>query len=199
MVNVSGPGGFRLDFPIPRLPRWIGTPNLRAGNAIYPRVNLDIPVSPGSISIASGAIAGVINIDSSIVKNFATRFASLFKEFAIVGCRLELRLNNCTAPQGLMLAYIDENDNSAPTAASLDYAHVEVPLVLNAADTTGSLHVLEWKAQSFEDLTWDPTSSAGLVAYLKVFSSVADTGTTSSTAATIMLTGAISVCFRGYV
>ena len=199
MVRVQGPGGFRLDFPIPRLPQWIGTPNLRANLAIYPRVNLDIPIAPAAAIVASGALAGVINIDSSLITNFASRFASLFKEFAIVGCRFEIRVTGTSAAQGLLLAYIDENSNAAPTAAAVNYAHAEVPFVAYPGDDRGSLHVVEWMAKSYEDLTWDATSTTGLVAYLKLYCSVAATGTTSSTAANLSITGAISCCFRGYV
>ncbi len=199
MVNISGPGGFRMDFPIPRLPRWIGTPNLRSSNAIYPRVNLDIPIAPAPVIMAAGALAGVINIDTSIVRAWATRFATLFKEFAIVGARFEIRLTSAGTPSGLVLFYIDENSAAAPTNAALDYAHAEVPIVNQQVDTTGSLHVVEWQAKSYEDLTWDPTSAAGLVAYLKVFASVADTGTLAGTSANFMITGSIACCFRGYV
>lgn len=200
MVNVSGPGGFRLDFPIPRLPRWIGTPNLRAGNSVYPRVDLDIPISPAPFSIATGALAGSVSVDTSIVRNWASRFGSLFKEFAIVGARLELRLTAVSGGQsGLLLAYIDENSSAAPTAAALDYAHAEVPFTATTVDSTGSMHIVEWKAKSYEDLTWDSTSTAGAVCYLKLFCSNADTGTTNTLTATGMITGSIAVCFRGYI
>jgi hypothetical protein len=199
MVNISGPGGFRLDFPIPRLPRWIGTPNLGAGVAVYPRVNLDIPISPAPVAVAAGAIAGVVNIDTSLVRAWATRFQTLFREFAIVGVRFEIRVTSTAAGQGLVLVFVDETSNAAPTAAALDFAHVEVPLVASNVDSAGSLHKLEWVAKSFADLTWVSTATAGTVAYLKVFASNADTGTAAGTAANIMITGAIAVAFRGYV
>lgn len=199
MVNISGPGGFRLDFPIPRLPRWIGTPNLRANNAVYPRVNLDIPIIPFSADVTSGVAAIVKNMDTSLVRDWAGRFAALFKEFAIVGARFELRANNSSNADGVVLAYIDENSATAPNSTSLDYAHAEIPICGASIDSTGSMHVVEWVARSYEDLTWDPTSTAGLVAYLKLYADTADTGTSSTTAAVITVTGSIAVSFRGYV
>jgi len=188
-----------MDFPIPRLPRWIGTPNLRATLAVYPRVNLDIPILPVAATVAVGGIAQVLNIDTSSVRNWSTRFASLFKEFAIVGARFEIRVESTAAAQGMVLAYIDENSATAPNSTSLDYAHAEVPICASSVDSAGSMHVVEWVARSYEDLTWDPTSAAGLVAYLKLFSSTADTATSSTTAANMTITGSIAVAFRGYV
>jgi len=149
--------------------------------------------------MASGALAGVINIDTSLVRAWSTRFQTLFKEFAIVGARFEVRMTGIANPQGVLLAFVDENSSSAPTSASLDYAHAEIPIVTSAVDSTGSLHVVEWVAKSYEDLTWEPTSSAGTVAYLKLFASNADTQTANNTAANFMITGAIAVAFRGYV
>ncbi len=199
MVNIRGPGGFRMDFPIPRLPKWIGTPNIRAGVAIYPRVDLDIPISPAPIAVSAGALSGVINIDTSLVRNWSSRFGSLFKEFAIVGARFELRVNTVSNPQGLLLAYIDENSATAPGAEALDYPHIEVPFVGTSVDSTGSIHKMEWVAKSYDDLTWDPTSTAGLVGYVKLYCSTGSTGTSASTTSQMMMTGAISVCFRGYI
>lgn len=199
MVRVSGPGGFRLDFPMPRLPRWLGTPNLSAGDAVYPRVNLDIPIVVSTQAIAAGAIAISSPIDSTNIPNFATRFGSLFKEFAIVGARFELRVCAVTSPQGVLLAYIDENSNAAPTSTALNYAHAECPLVSSSVDSTGSIHKVEWVAKSYADLTWDSTGTSGNVGYLKLFASSGTTGTNASTTAQVLVTGVFAVCFRGYI
>jgi len=199
MINISGPGGFRLDFPVPRLPRWLGTPNLAASNSVYPRVNLDIPLLIETASITTGSLASVVNIDTSAIENWSTRFQSLFQEFAIVGARFEMRVTTVSSGQGLVLAYIDENSASAPTSAiALSRPHAEIPICSTSVDTTGSIHSVEWVARSYADLTWDPTSTSGVVAYLKLFASVAGTGTSSTTGAAISITGALAVCFRGF-
>lgn len=200
MVNISGPGGFRLEFPFPRLPRWIGTPNLRAGLSVYPRVDLDVPILVTSSALVTGALAAVLNIDASQIIGFSSRFASLFQEFSIVGARFEIRVSASAAPQGMILAYIDENSSAAPTALqALHRPHAEIPLVGSVVDSTGSLHVVEWKAHSYADLTWDPVSTAGTVGYLKLYADVTNTGTQATTAADILITGALAVCFRGYI
>ncbi len=199
MVRVTGPGNFRLDFPIPRLPRWIGTPNLRAGLSVYPYVLLDVPMQLSTSAVVGGTLASVVTIDNTLITNFATRFGSLFQEFAIVGARFEIRVTAVTTPQGMVLAYIDENSNSAPTAnPAAARPHAEIPLVQSAVDSTGSVHIVEWMAHSYADLTWDAVSTSGLVAYLKLFASSA-TGTSASTAAQITVSGALALSFRGYI
>lgn len=199
MVNISGPGGFRLDFPIPRLPRWLGTPNLRANNSVYPRVDLDVPIAVDGVAIVSGALAQVISVDTTLINSWATRFQSLFQEFAIVGARFEIRITTVTSGQGMILAYIDENSATAPTSTqALARPHAEIPVTSTTIDSAGSMHVVEWRAHSYADLTWDPVSATGIVAYLKLFASVAFTGTSASTAAQITVTGAYAVSFRGY-
>ncbi len=197
MINVTA-GRFRMEMPMPRLPRWLGTPSLSANNVIYPRVNLDMPTTLQVLGLAAGSLASSTNIDSSLIPNFATRFGATFKEFAIVGCRFELRLTSTSTPQGFILGYIDEFSNAAPTSTSLNYAHVEVPLVGTSVDSTGSIHKIEWVARSYADLTWDAIGTSGVVAYLKLFASSA-TGTNASTTATLLVSGAVSICFRGYI
>ncbi len=202
MLRVTA-GRFLLEMPRPRLPSWIGTPNLRAGLSVYPRVDLDVPIATTNASVAAGAIAQVINIDSSLIPNFASRFGATFKEFAIVGARFEIRVTDSTNPQGLVLGFIDEVSNAAPTTTSADYAHCEIPLVGSVVDSSGSMHVIEWVAKSYADLTWDGIGTSGVVAYLKLWASstagVGYTGTTNTTAATMMVSGSYAVCFRGYI
>jgi len=192
-------GRFKLDMPMPRLPKWIGTPNLGANVSVYPRLNLDVPIAVGVVSVAAGAVAVVSNIDSSLIPNFATRFGATFKEFAIVGARFELRVVNTANAAGMVLTYIDENSNAAPTATAINYPHAEIPLTSTSADDRGSLHRVEWVARSYADLTWDAIGTSGIVGYLKTFASNAITGTGATTTATIMLTGAYSLCFRGFI
>jgi hypothetical protein len=191
--------GIRLDLPLPRLPRWLGTPNLSSGNAVYPRVNLDVPILISSQAVAAGAIAFVSNIDTTAINNFAGRFGATFKEFAIVGARYELRITNVTNPQGMVLAYIDETSNAAPTSTSLNYSHAELPIVASSVDSTGSMHRVEWVAKSYTDLDWDAIGTAGTVGYLKLFASNASTGTAAATTASIVVSGCFAICFRGYI
>jgi len=145
----------------------------------------------------AGGIADVINIDTSLINNWATRFASLFKEFAIVGARFNVRITSVSSPVGLIFAYIDEQSAAAPTAASLNVAHATIPIVSTDVDSTASLHKVDWVAKSYADLTWDPVPASGLVGYLKLYASAA-TGTGATTGAQLGVTGSVAVCFRGY-
>jgi len=198
MVFVKA-GKFNLSFPMPRLPSWIGTPSLRAGVSVYPRVRLDVAISPSVLGVAAGALASSTSIDwTTLIPNFASRFASLFREAAIVGARFEIRVTEVTAtPSGMVLAYIDETLASAPTAAALDFAHAEIPLTGTSVDSTGSLHVVEWVPRSYSDLNWSATSGSPSSAYLKLFAG-SSTGTGGTTVASLNLTGALALEFRGY-
>jgi len=198
MINVSA-GRFRMEMPMPRLPRWIGTPNISANNAVYPRLNLDVPITLTQANVATGALATTINIDSSLIPNFSTRFGATFKEFAIVGARFEIRLTATSTAQGFVLAYIDELSNAAPTATSINYARAELPIVSTQVDTRGSMHTVEWVARSYADLTWDAIGTSGVVAYLKLFASTGQTGTSATTAAQIAVSGAYALAFRGFI
>ncbi len=197
MIRASS-GRFMLEMPVPRLPRWVGTPNLSADNSVYPRVNLDVPILPFGATITAGSMTQVINVDSSLVPNFATRFGATFKEFAIVGCRFEVRQVISANPQGVALVYFDEDSNAAPSSSALNYAHAELPIVTTSVDSTGSLHKVEWVAKSYADLTWDAIGTSGVVGYLKLYAGTA-TGTAASTTATYIVTGAFAICFRGYI
>jgi hypothetical protein len=197
MVRVQGPGGFRLDFPFPRLPSWIGTPNLRAGLAIYPRVNLDMPITPNDLGVAAGSLAQVIAIDPTLVTNFAARFGATFKEYCVVGVRFELRNSaSTTLPSGFILSYIDEESNAAPTASSVNYPHAEVPLVASPSD--GVMHTVSWVPRDYKDLQWTAIGVTTTSAYMKLFGSTL-TGLQATTAAVVSYSGAIAVAFRGYI
>lgn len=197
--NKNSSGGRFVGLPRSRLPRWIGSPNLRPNAAIYPMVRLDVPIQMTTLTIAAGVLANVSNIDTSQIPNFATRFGTLFKEFCIVGARFEIRVNTITAsPQGMVLSYIDEDSVAAPTATSLDYAHAEIPLCGSSIDSKASLHKIEWKARNYLDLQWTATTATGVVGYLKSYCS-ASTGTAVGTAGVLVLSGAFSLDFRGYI
>jgi len=198
MIRISS-GRFQLEMPRPRLPRWLGTPNLSANVSVYPRINLDMPIVTGTASVVAGNIAQTINIDNTLVPNFATRFGATFKEFAIVGARFEIRVYTTAVPQGIVLAFIDEDSNAAPTTTSVNYAHADVPLVGTSVDDRGSLHIVSWVARSYADLTWDGIGTSGVVAYLKLWASPATTGTQATTTAVLSVTGSLAVCFRGYI
>ncbi len=198
MVDVTGPAGFHLRFPIPRLPSWLGAANRLAANAaVYPRVDLDFPIIIQAVSVSAGACTTVVAVDASVlIPNWSSRIANLFREYCVVGLRLEHTLTGVTAAQGLLVAFVDETLSTAPNAGSLFVPHIEIPIVANP---TGALQLLEYKPSgSYTDLEWTPVSTPVTRQWVKYFAGTANTGTSASTVATVMLRGTIALAFRGY-
>lgn len=198
MVNVSGPGGFRLAFPIPRLPSWLGAADRLSANAsVYPRVDLDMPIVVGSQVVTAGALAGVISVDvNALIPNWSSRFSNTFREYCVVGIRLELTLITTSSPAGLVLVFVDETLGTAPNAGSAFTPHLEVPIVNNP---DGKTQLLSYKPSgSYTDLGWTPTVSPVTRQWIKFYASNATTLTGAATAASIVTRGTIALAFRGY-
>lgn len=199
LVNVSGPGGFVLRFPIPRLPTWLGAASRLSANAtVYPRVDLDLPIILQNVVVAAGAVASVIAIDPNVlVSAWNSRVANLFREYCVVGLRVEMSLTATSSAQGAVLVFIDETLATAPNAGSAYVPHVEVPLV--AYPGADQIQLLSYKPSgSYTDLVWVPTTATAAKQWLKFYASNATTATAAGTTATILVRGTIALCFRGY-
>lgn len=191
-------GGFRASFPQPRIPRILGAArNLSAGRSVYPTVHLDVPIAMQKASITAGALASVFPLDLTTVTNWSTRFGSLFREYAIVGAKLELRMNNTVNPAGLVSAYLDEESNVAPTAtASNDRPRLDI--LVQPLSTIGA-YMLTWTPRDILDLDFVDVGTTFTPVWLKVFASTANNGTTATTTADILITGTLALTFRGYI
>lgn len=198
MVNVTGPGGFKLAFPIPRLPSWLGAADRLSSNAaVYPRIDLDMPIVVGIQTVASGALAGVVAVDvSALISGWTSRFSNTFREYCVVGLRVEMTLTTSTAPAGLVLVFVDETLATVPNAGALYTPHLEVPIVNNP---TGRTQLLSYKPNgSYTDLDWIPTTVPVTKQWVKFYASTAATGTGVTTTASIVTRGTIAIAFRGY-
>jgi hypothetical protein len=189
----------KMGLPIPRLPFMIGSSkDLNATTSVYPKmVKLDFPIIPQILTLSTGGLVSVLNININLIEEI-TSIQGLFAEYAIVGARFEYRVNAASTPQGLYLAYISEKDGAVPTGAqALNSPHIE-GLVNNTESP--SLHRITWMAADYLDMDWTTTaSSTDTPIYLKTFASTSTTGTSASTSAQILITGALALCFRGYV
>jgi hypothetical protein len=198
VVDLSGMLS-RMGLPVPRLPFLIGSAkNLSAGNSVYPRmVKLDFPITPQFLTVATGALASVISVSINLIAQ-VTGLQGLFGEYAIVGARFEFRVNASATPQGLYLAYVDEKGSTAPTATTcLETPHIEGSI---SNTESPSMHQISWKAADYLDMDWTAmSSSSDIPIYLKTFCSTSATGTSASTGAQIMITGALALCLRGYI
>lgn len=199
MVRVAGPGGFRLDFPIPRLPSWLGAADrLSANAAVYPRTDLDFPVIIQNVAVVTGAVATVIAVDPNVlIPNWSSRVQNLFREYCVVGLRLEHTLNIVSNPQGCLVAFVDETLATAPNAGSLFVPHMEIPIVANPGDDKTQM-LSYTPSGSYTDLQWTPTSATVARQWIKYYASTTNTATGASTACTVMIRGTMALAFRGY-
>lgn len=197
MLTVNGPFGTRLSIPVARLPVSLGSDRkLTAATSVYPVVKLDVPMIVTRTAVAAGATTSVFNIDLSKVGTFSTRFGALFDEYCIVGARIEVRLNNIAVPQGFVMAYIDEKSSSAATSTAA-LAASRIDMVVSATESPSRYHI-DWVPRDFTDLSYSDIGTTTTSAYLKFFSSNADTGTNAGTTFDLMITGTLAFTFRGY-
>lgn len=198
-VFIGYRDGFHLRFPTPRLPRILGNLNsLSSTNSVYPAcLSIDMPITPQNATVTSGAASGVFNIGLSALIG-STRFAkwaAVFREYCLVGLRLELSLTSTTNGQGFVVWSIDESSNTSPGTEVLSQPHLELPL---APTVNGKNRVfLNWQPKDYEDLEWTNTGTGVNTAYFKCFASTANTFTGATTSANMMITGTVAVCFRG--
>jgi hypothetical protein len=181
------------------LPFLIGAAgDLGAGKSVYPRVDLSIPIVPLFAGIVAGALSTVLSVQATgtLIQNWAS-FSALFGEFCLVGFTFELRLNNVATPAGLVMVYLDEKSSAAPTIAAAAAApHLDI-LVSNTESP--SKHLISWKARDLLDLQWTSTGTTEQPVWLKLFAATASTGTAAGTTGTVQITGALQLCFRGYI
>jgi hypothetical protein len=187
-----------MGLPVPQLPFLIGSAtNLPKRESTYPNLSLSIPIAPQFAGVAAGGLTTIVPIDGTIIYNFASRFANVFKEACVVGAKFELRMNNVVNPAGMVVAYIDEQSSAAPTTSTaLDAPHLEA---LISQTESPSRHTIEWVPESPLDLSWEPSGAIPTPAWLKLWTNVTNGGTTATTTATVQITGAIRIASRGYM
>jgi len=197
-VNITA-GSFRMSFPIPRLPSWLGAADrLKANAAVYPRVDLDFPIILQNVAVVAGAMATVIAVDPNVlVPNWSSRVQNLFREYCVVGLRIENSLTIVANPAGCIISFIDETLATAPGTGSIFVPHIEIPLVASPSDDKTQL--VNYKPSgSYTDLQWTPVSSPVVRQWVKYYASTPQTGTGATTAATVLVRGTIALAFRGY-
>lgn len=191
-------GSFKAEFPQPRLPRILGADrHLGVGTSVYPVVKLDVPIIQQNLSIAAGALASVVPIDTTVIQNWVSRFQTLFREYAICGARLEIRMNNVVINSGLVCAYLDEQTSGAPTAAEAE-GRGRLDILCAQQFQPGS-YTIDWKPRDILDLDYTNVGTVFTPVWLKLFASNAATGTQATTTGQVVITGTVAFTFRGYL
>lgn len=186
-----------MTFPKPRIPRLLGAAEvLSEGNSVYPTINLDVPITPIVLAISAGALTAAIPVDFNMISGWATRFQSLFREYVILGAKLEIRPNNMTVTSGATLLYWDEASSSAPSLAeALNRPRLDM---LNAPLFDRTPYYTSWVPRDIEDYDYLPTGSAFSPVSIKVYTD-ASLGTNGSTTGQFIITGTLALQFRGYI
>jgi hypothetical protein len=191
-------GGFSAVFPKPSLPRLLGTNNLAAGAATYPRVYLDLPITSTSLALSSGALSTYINVAGSLIPNFVANWANVFAQFTILGARLEARVTVVGSGQGLvLLGFSDESVGSAVGSALAYLPHIELPIPGTLVNQP-SVQRLNWLCREPNDLTFYATTNSQASTSVQAYAATATTFTGASTSCTIVITGTLRLCFQGY-
>lgn len=195
MINL---GGFRASFPRPSLPFRLGADTRLPQNlSVYPVVKLDVPIIPFQATIAAGATSLSVAIDPNAVFAFSTRFASLFREYAILGARLELRPQNISPAGGVCAAFLDEQVAAAPTGPqAVNRPRLDMTL---APLTVPKAYHLDWTPRDLLDLDYVSTATTFTPVWLKIYTDTPNFFTPASTTGQILVTGTIAFQFRGYV
>ena len=148
---------------------------------------------PGS---APYTIASVVSVDpTTVVDDWATRFASLWEEYRIVKVVADVTTFSSTL-SGQLACYWDEQSSSAPTANSAERRGIfKFPLSAN-----NRKHIFRWNPTDYLDLEYKPVGTASTPVWFKLFSDSANYGTSAADqgkpVGTIVLT--LNVQFRGF-
>jgi hypothetical protein len=200
-IKIAGPWNTKFSMPVGRIPIKIGSDSrLSSTGSRYPEINLDAPITAVAITTAAGAVSVSQGISLGLIKNWPTRFQSLFDEYVITGYRLEISLGGSTATapavaSGYMALTVDENAAGAPSNTCLDQSKIEVDLSTFSADRR---YLMTWKANDYGDLTFRPTGTSYTPIYIKAFASVVDTFTVASQVSQVIVMGTLALRFRGY-
>jgi len=196
-MTIYGPFKSKLVLPVGKLPIVIGSDrSLSANVSVYPkRVSLSVPFTALTMNVAGGAIANVNQINIGLVQNFATRFASLFDEYCLVGAKLEIRIQAVSAlATGYVLVGLDEKNTAVGTSGLQDQPHIEV--MMSNTESPSRYHIA-WIAKDYLDLQWSSTGTSVTPVSIKMFCG-ASTGVGVANTATLILSGTLAFDFRGY-
>lgn len=190
-------GGFRAEFPQPRLPRLLGAArSLNDSLSVYPHIKLDFPLRQQKASIAAGNVAQNVSIDVTALLTNWTHIATVFREYAVVGLKLEIRMANVVNGAGVVAVYLDESSATAPSAAEA-MRRARLDVLINQQTVPGS-YMLSWTPRDLLDLDYTASGTAFVPIYLKVYTDTVNFNAGSTTTGDVIITGAVALDLRGY-
>ncbi len=150
-----------------------------------------LPGVPSVVTIGTTSYAAALNITAASVANFSD-YASVWEEYIVRAVTWEYV--SCGTQNGVMKIYIDEADNTSPTATSTK-KHFGYLLRCNGA--SGDRRSLKWVAKDTGDEQFRATSvTSAFITALKVYSDQSNYGLVGTAEAVAIVQPWICVQFR---
>jgi len=127
-----------------------------------------------------GTIAQAIQIASSLITGFSTRFGNSFDEYRILSCKVHVC--SVSGGSGLSAFWFDEKSTSSPTLNNAQERTILDILVNNCANSKSS-KTFSWRARDLLDLNYTPIGTAVTPVTFKVYTDSAnyDAGVSQNT------------------
>ncbi len=150
-----------------------------------------LPCVPTVIAVGTTSYAAALNITAASIANFSN-WAANWEEYCIRA--LEWEYIACGSQNGVVKFYIDEADNSNPTATT---AKAHIGWLSPCAKDSGYRKKVRWVAKDTGDETWRATSVTGaFVSSLKVYSDQTNYGLVGTSEAVAVVNVHACVQFR---
>ncbi len=150
-----------------------------------------IPCVPTVVTIGTASYAAALNITGASIANFSD-YAAVWEEYCIRA--LEWEYVACGSQNGCMKYYLDEADNSNPTATT---AKKHFGWIAPCAKESGYRKKVRWVAKDTGDETWRATSVTGtFISSMKIYSDTSNYGLVGTAEAVAVVNVHACVQFR---
>lgn len=169
VARVGGPSGAADKFfgllPLPREVAPFGTSRGPTTQILW------LPGLPNPVNCATTSIASVFGYTAASVQNFAD-YAAVWEEYVVRAVHWRVRATGTQI--GVLKYYVDEADNSTPTATT---AGKHAGFIMRCQASSGDFHQEKWIAKDTGDETWTATSNTSkFIVALKCYSNTANYG-----------------------
>ncbi len=143
-----------------------------------------LPLVPQPINVGTTSYAAALNITAASIQNFSS-YAAVWEEYIIRAIEWEIISGGTQV--GFLKLYVDEADNSSPTATT---AKAHFGLIVPCQGSTGYRTKVRWVAKDTSDEKFSSVNVTNtFITALKIYSNTADYGLTG-TAETVALVNA---------
>ncbi len=150
-----------------------------------------IPIVPNPIVCGTTSMAGVLGMTGASLANFSD-YAAVWEEYIVRAVEWEWRA--CGTQNGVVKYYIDESDNTTPTATT---AKKHVGFVAPCNGASGYVNRVRWVAKDTSDEAWRATTSTStFLTALKFYSDTASWALVGTAEAVAVVSGLACVQFR---